>query len=274
MTVFANVAYGLRLKKVPKGEIKERVGEMLGILGCEALAERRASQLSGGQQQRVALARALVNRPAVLLLDEPLSALDVKLRKRAQLELKSIQNELGTTFVYVTHDQEEAFLMSDRVAVMRDGLLLQVDSPREIYDHPADAFVADFVGTLNDLTVTITSVASGIARATTGAGGEVIVAEPDSRSGQALRLAVRPERITVEPLAGTLMPSGSESAVRGVVAAIDFVGSITRYVVHVEGLGDLVVHALSNPGVQASRPGEAVVARWPLDASIVLSAEG
>jgi spermidine/putrescine transport system ATP-binding protein len=273
MTVFANVAYGLRLKKVPRGEIRERVGEMLGILGCEALAERRASQLSGGQQQRVALARALVNRPAVLLLDEPLSALDVKLRKRAQLELKSIQNELGTTFVYVTHDQEEAFLMSDRVAVMRDGLLLQVDSPREIYDHPADAFVADFVGTLNDLAVTVTSVSSGTARAAIGA-GELVVATPDARAGQELRLAVRPERIEVDVSTGAFAPSGAESAVRGVVAAIDFVGSITRYVVRVEGLGDLVVHALSNPGVQASRPGEEVIARWPLDASIVLSADG
>jgi spermidine/putrescine transport system ATP-binding protein len=273
MTVFANVAYGLRLKKVPKREIGERVGEMLGILGCEALAERRASQLSGGQQQRVALARALVNRPAVLLLDEPLSALDVKLRKRAQLELKSIQNELGTTFVYVTHDQEEAFLMSDRVGVMRDGVLLQVDSPREIYDHPADAFVADFVGTLNDLTVTVTHTASGIARAVLAHNGVLHVADSDAKAGQVVRVAVRPERIAVEPAASASAAGNEESTARGVITAIDFVGSITRYVVRVEGLGDLVVHALSDPGVQASRPGEDVVARWPLDASIVLSSE-
>ena len=149
MTVFQNVAYGLRLRKVREPELTSRVREALRIVRAEELADRGARQLSGGQQQRVALARAIVNQPAVLLLDEPLSALDVKLRKQMQLELKAIQHQLGTTFVYVTHDQEEALLLSDRIGIMSGGRLLQVATPRELYDHPADGFVADFVGSLN-----------------------------------------------------------------------------------------------------------------------------
>jgi spermidine/putrescine ABC transporter ATP-binding subunit len=157
MSVYDNVAFGLKVKHVPRGEHRGRVQEMLRVVSLEGFEKRRARQLSGGQQQRVALARALVNRPAALLLDEPLGALDVKLRKQMQLELKRIQNELGTTFVYVTHDQEEALAMSDRIAVMNAGRVEQTGSPREIYDHPATAFVADFIGSLNALTCGSTS---------------------------------------------------------------------------------------------------------------------
>src|SRR4029077_9333531 len=146
MTVFGNVAYGLRLRKVREPELSERVHEMLRVVRVDGLEGRGARQLSGGQQQRVALARALVNRPAVLLLDEPLSALDVKLRKQMQLELKAIQSRLGTTFVYVTHDQDEALAMSDRIAVMNNGRVEQIGEPREIYEHPTTSFVADFIG--------------------------------------------------------------------------------------------------------------------------------
>ena len=151
MSVFDNVAFGLSVKGVPRGEHKDRVEELLRVVSLEGLGKRKPRQLSGGQQQRVALARALVNRPAALLLDEPLGALDVKLRKQMQLELKRIQHELGTTFVYVTHDQEEALAMSDRIAVMNEGEVEQIGSPREIYEHPASDFVADFVGTINVL---------------------------------------------------------------------------------------------------------------------------
>src|SRR2546423_2710476 len=149
MSVYDNVAFGLKVKRVPRGEHGERVQEMLRVVSLEGLDRRRARQLSGGQQQRVALARALVNRPAALLLDEPLGALDVKLRKQMQLELKRIQTTLGTTFVYVTHDQEEALAMSDRSAVMNRGCVEQTGDPREIYDRPRTAFVADFIGSLN-----------------------------------------------------------------------------------------------------------------------------
>src|SRR3989442_5769969 len=151
MNVHDNVAFGVKLKKTPRREQRDRVREMLRVVRLEGLERRRPTQLSGGQQQRVALARALVNRPAALLLDEPLGALDVKLRKQMQLELKRIQLELGTTFVYVTHDQEEALSMSDRIAVMNGGQVDQVGTPREVYDHPATAFVADFIGALNAL---------------------------------------------------------------------------------------------------------------------------
>src|SRR3954452_10598337 len=149
MSIYDNVAFGLKMKRVPRVEHRERVHELLRIVDLEGLESRRPQQLSGGQQQRVALARALVNRPAALLLDEPLGALDVKLRKQMQLELKRIQHELGTTFVYVTHDQDEALAMSDRIAVMNRGQVEQLGSPREIYERPRTAFVADFFGSLN-----------------------------------------------------------------------------------------------------------------------------
>ena len=153
MSIYDNVAFGLSVKRVPRRDHRERVNEMLRVVALEGFEHRRPRELSGGQQQRVALARALVNRPAALLLDEPLGALDVKLRRHMQLELKRIQHELGTTFVYVTHDQEEALAMSDRIAVMNGGLVEQVGTPREIYETPASAFVADFVGTVNVLDV-------------------------------------------------------------------------------------------------------------------------
>src|SRR5438477_11944310 len=155
MSVYANVAFGLKVKRVPRGEHRDRVRELLRVVSLEGLDKRRARQLSGGQQQRVALARALVNRPAALLLDEPLGALDVKLRKHMQLELKRIQSTLGTTFVYVTHDQEEALAMSDRIAVMNEGRVEQTGNPREIYERPRTAFVADFIGSLTALDLRI-----------------------------------------------------------------------------------------------------------------------
>src|SRR5438105_2199005 len=144
MSVYGNVAFGLSVKRVPRSEHRERVLDLLRVVALEGFERRRPRELSGGQQQRVALARALVNRPAALLLDEPLGALDVKLRRHMQRELKRIQAELGTTFVYVTHDQEEALAMSDRIAVMNRGRIAQIGAPREIYEHPQTAFVADF----------------------------------------------------------------------------------------------------------------------------------
>src|SRR5947207_2500155 len=148
---FENVRFGLKVNGVRRDEHHQRVTDMLRVVALQGYEKRKPRQLSGGQQQRVALARALVNRPTALLLDEPLGALDVKLRKHMQLELKRIQHELGTTFVYVTHDQEEALAMSDRIAVMNRGRVEQLGSPREIYEHPASDFVADFVGTVNVL---------------------------------------------------------------------------------------------------------------------------
>ena len=155
MTVAENVAFGLKLSKVPKAELRERVARILASVRLEGYESRRPAQLSGGQRQRVALARALVNEPAALLLDEPLGALDLKLRKEMQLELKAIQQRTGTTFVYVTHDQEEALTMSDRIAVMNGGKVEQVDTARAVYDRPATEFVADFIGTSNLLSLRV-----------------------------------------------------------------------------------------------------------------------
>src|SRR5881396_1775235 len=175
MSVYDNVVFGLKVKHVPRAEHRERVDEMLRVVSLEGLHRRRTRQLSGGQQQRVALARALVNRPAALLLDEPLGALDVKLRKQMQFELKRIQAELGTTFVYVTHDQEEALAMSDRIAVMNSGDVEQVGDPKEIYEHPRTPFVADFVGSLNAFDLEVGELVGSYALARLGEHERVVV---------------------------------------------------------------------------------------------------
>src|SRR5205809_6160052 len=208
MSVYDNVAFGLKVKRVPRAEHGERVQEILRVVSLEGLDKRRARQLSGGQQQRVALARALVNRPAALLLDEPLGALDVKLRKHMQLELKRIQSSLGTTFVYVTHDQEEALAMSDRIAVMNGGLVEQTGSPREIYERPATAFVADFIGSLNAFDLRIDELVGQNAVMRLGESGRIVVAVGGGHgTGETLRAAVRPERVHIAP-AGTAEADG------------------------------------------------------------------
>ena len=170
MTVFNNVAYGLTIKKVPKPEIQERVMEMLRLVQLEGFEKRKPDELSGGQKQRVAIARALVNKPKVLLLDEPLGALDLKLRKQMQIELKRLQKKLGITFIYVTHDQEEALTMSDRIAVMHDGVLEQLDVPMEIYEHPKTKFVAGFIGESNIFDGKVTDKKDNVLTVQTDAG--------------------------------------------------------------------------------------------------------
>src|SRR5437899_2065976 len=198
MSVYDNVAFGLKVKRVPRAEHGERVQEMLRVVSLEGLDRRRARQLSGGQQQRVALARALVNKPAALLLDEPLGALDVKLRKQMQFELKRIQAELRTTFVYVTHDQEEALAMSDRIAVMNLGRVEQIGTPREIYENPETAFVADFIGSLNALDFRVDELVGAYALMRLGTHERLVVPVGSSaRPGDSFRVAVRPERVQI-----------------------------------------------------------------------------
>src|SRR6476619_4103710 len=194
MSIYDNVAFGLKVKRVPRQEHRGRVLEILRVVELEGLDSRRPRQLSGGQQQRVALSRALVNQPAALLLDEPLGALDVKLRKQMQLELKRIQSELGTTFVYVTHDQEEALTMSDRIAVMNGGDIEQVGDPKEIYEHPLTPFVADFVGSLNAFDLRVDEVADGLAVMRVSEQERLVVpVGTGTKTGDELRVAVRPE---------------------------------------------------------------------------------
>ena len=271
MTVFNNVAYGLKLKKVPRNEIGQRVNEMLEVVGVGGLGARAADQLSGGQQQRVALARALINRPAVLLLDEPLSALDVKLRKRMQLELKSIQHSLGTTFVYVTHDQEEALLMSDRVGIMDHGRLLQVGAPRSIYEQPRNEFVADFVGTLNDFAVTVTRTDGDLAMAEHDGDRIVVMAGHSCRAGDTLRIAVRPERILVTPRAEEADSGQSGNRLSGRVQDVIYMGPFTQYLVDTGMLGRVVSQRVSNEEATLITPGLEVAVTWAVDAAFPLS---
>ncbi len=191
MTVAQNIAYGLEMERLPRREVRARVEEMLEVIQLGNLAKRKPDQLSGGQRQRVALARALVKRPRLLLLDEPLGALDKKLRGEMQLELKRIQDEFGITFIIVTHDQEEALVMADRIAILQDGRLLQCGSPREIYEHPESRFAADFIGVMNFLPVERKG-----GQLVTSTGQVISVTSPDmSSAGQSGVAAVRPERL-------------------------------------------------------------------------------
>ena len=260
MSIYDNIAFGLKVKRVPRSEHRERVYEMLRVVELEGLERRRPRQLSGGQQQRVALARALVNRPAALLLDEPLGALDVKLRKQMQLELKRIQAELGTTFVYVTHDQEEALAMSDRVAVMNGGQVEQVGGPREIYEHPETAFVADFIGSLNALELTVDELVAGYAVMRLGEGERVVVpVGSGTRTDDSFRVAVRPERVQIGAPEDPVPDGGSR--LQGTIAEIVYLGMYTQF--HVETrAGRIVSHRLADELLAPLESGSRVVLSW------------
>ncbi len=226
MTVAENVAFGLEMKKVPRADIARRTGEALDMVRLAGFEQRRPSQLSGGQQQRVALARALINRPEVLLLDEPLAALDQKLRKEMQNELKRIQAEVGITFIFVTHDQEEALTMSDRIAVMSHGQVLQVGTPTEIYERPARQFVADFIGEANFIEGTVSSVEPGYATLTSPDGlrlrGQTV---SDMQVGQQGVFTIRPEKAFLS----VREPGPQAAAVFPVrVERVAYIGSDTR----------------------------------------------
>ncbi|NIN64553.1 MAG: polyamine ABC transporter ATP-binding protein [Anaerolineae bacterium] len=228
MSVAKNVGFGLEMKKVPKKEIAQRVEESLELVRLPGFGDRRPDQLSGGQQQRVAVARALINRPGVLLLDEPLGSLDLKLRKEMQLELKGLQHRLGITFVYVTHDQEEALTMSDRIAVMDQGKALQVGTPTEIYERPASRFVADFIGETNFFEGKVvrrdgTSVVVEVA----GMAPVLAQSAKEPSRGKSVTVAVRPEKITIDGE----QPSGDSNWCQGVIRSVVYIGTDTNYVV-------------------------------------------
>ena len=240
MTVAENISFGLEMLEVPAAEISTTVKDVLGLVQMEHLAERKTDQLSGGQQQRVALARALAPRPKVLLLDEPLSALDFKLRKEMQVELKRLQTETGITFIFVTHDQEEALTMSDRVAVMRDGLILQVGNPREIYDRPAKRFVADFIGDINILGGKVLSREGQQARVKLNAGHEGPAGLPDDTSNLAdeVSIAIRPEQLS-------FVEDAHQAHLSGLVQQISYFGSGFDYDVAIPS-GETISLRLAN----------------------------
>ncbi len=242
MSIFDNVAFGLRTAKVPADQVRTRVMEMLEVVRLPDMADRRPNQLSGGQQQRIALARALVNHPAALLLDEPLGALDLKLRQVMQLELKRIQRDVGITFVFVTHDQEEALTMSDRIAVMTQGRVDQIGTPTEIYHTPTTPFVAGFIGTANLLPVTVVSQAGDDVTVETRLGGQCTVSAAGTTyaAGSEVTLMVRPERLV--PAGAPLHGAGSGASIRATVSSMVFQGPVVRCQVRTEAGADLVAH--------------------------------
>ena len=271
LSVYENVAFGLRRKKVPAKEVERRVVEALELVSLAGYGKRRRSQLSGGQQQRVALARALVNRPQVLLLDEPLGALDLKLRKQMQLELKRIQKEVGITFVFVTHDQEEAMTISDRIAVMNNGRIEQLGRPEDVYERPTTVFVAEFLGASNLL--------DGTYRGTEGGWGQVDLAngvricipvEQDRRAGESVRVGVRPEKIHVIPVGAE--PSSTHNLVPATLRSAVFAGVSFQYFFQTSEGKEMTAFDRNSTGGAVAKPGDAVRLAWAPQHTFVLPA--
>lgn len=266
LNVFENIAYGLRRAKVATSEIGRRVGEALELVQLTSFAGRATTQMSGGQQQRVALARALVLKPAVLLLDEPLGALDSRLRKRLQIELKSLQQRIGITFIYVTHDQEEALTMSDRIAVMSNGRVVQVASPREIYEAPATTFVADFLGVSNLMDVMAAGAGEhGCCKVRLG-GFELLAGCGVAATTGNLKLTIRPERVKLEPLGAGTGPN----RVPGTVERWVYLGNSVQLIVRL-ATGTIIQVLIQNTGEEIPYPpGAAILVHFPVGSLRVL----
>jgi spermidine/putrescine transport system ATP-binding protein len=266
LSVFENVAFGLKRKRLEKAEIRRRVSAMLEIVDLPTMEERRTTQLSGGQQQRVALARALVNEPTLLLLDEPMSALDAKLRHQMQIELKRIQTQVGITFLYVTHDQEEAMTMSDRLVVMRLGRIEGIGTPRDVYDNPATEFVATFLGASNLLAGDVTAI-DGLTATVTLVSGTVLRLAvdrlPEARVGSSVKVGVRPEKIGIG-LSDSVAAS-DHNTLRGRVRVSTFTGVGNQYLVEMPWGTDLTVYAQNIGQASAPRSGDDVVLTWPIE---------
>jgi spermidine/putrescine transport system ATP-binding protein len=272
LSVYDNVAFGLRRKKVEPKEVERRVTEALELVNLAGYGKRRRAQLSGGQQQRVALARALVNRPQVLLLDEPLGALDLKLRKQMQLELKRIQKEVGITFVFVTHDQEEAMTISDRIAVMNKGRIEQLGPPEDVYERPATEFVAEFLGASNLLDGTYRGPQEGWGLVDLDSGSKIrIPATQDLRAGERVRVGVRPEKLHI------LVTADGAGATQNVVAATlrsaVFAGVSYQYFFQTQEGREMSAFDRNARGGAVASPGEAVRLAWAPEHTFVIPAE-
>jgi spermidine/putrescine transport system ATP-binding protein len=278
MNVAQNVGYGLRQKKVGRDEERKRASEALELVRLSGYDRRRTWELSGGQQQRVALARALVNHPTVLLLDEPLGALDLKLRKEMQLELKALQQEVGITFIYVTHDQEEALTMSDVIVVMRDGQIQQMGGPSDLYERPRNRFVADFIGSSNFIAGTIASSDGGDRVTVSSERGLTLHGRVTDQLalpavGDAVTVVIRPERLEVAP--GDAGAATGWTAVSGRIHQGTYLGDQTEYRVHTDQAGELIVRLQNTMGAsigQSLGPGDPVIVRWREEANLVLVA--
>lgn len=265
MTVKANVAFGLEMRGFSRQEINHRVEEALEMVHLKGMENRKPKQLSGGQQQRVALARALVNRPKVLLLDEPLGALDLKLRKAMQVELKALQSQVGITFIYVTHDQEEALTMSDRIGVMNQGRLLQIGSAQEVYESPNSRFVSDFIGETNYLDGWLVSLHGDLGVIAVGQGDRVLAPiTPGIRTGQQVTVAFRPEKASIN-----IEKNEKLNTLPGLVDHLVYTGSSTTYLVKLAD-GTLVTVRRQNLDSSVEMPirkGDMVTVSWPIFSS-------
>ena len=269
-TVAQNIAFGLQMKKVPKAEISDAVERSLDLIQLPGYGERKPSELSGGERQRVALARALINEPTILLLDEPLSALDLKLRKQMQLELKALQRKVGITFVYVTHDQGEALALSDRIAVMNDGKILQVGTPSEIYDSPQNRFVADFIGTSNFLEGTLISKKAVVLKTEPPL---KIVCTPNSALplNTPVTVAIRPERFNLR----TTPASDAANSLRGVIQDESYLGTTLQYTVQTDYPTPLIAHQQNTGARETHRfqRGDTVYLQWIPENAIILKTD-
>jgi spermidine/putrescine transport system ATP-binding protein len=259
LSVFENVAFGMRRKGVRGDVLRGRVQEMLKIVGLAGMGKRKPRQLSGGQQQRVALARALVNKPQVLLLDEPLGALDLKLRKQMQLELKAIQHDVGITFIHVTHDQEEAMTMADQIAVMNSGRIEQLGTPTELYETPATAYVAGFLGVSNLIAGTVTGTDS--VRLHNGTDVRVPPAALGGRTGL-VAVGIRPEKIE--------LGNGQPNSLTGEVVEHAYVGVATQYIVDTDAGRLTVYRQNASPGLNGAAPGDRLTLSWSPDSTFVV----
>ena len=269
-TVAQNIAFGLQMKKVPKAEISDAVERSLDLIQLPGYGERKPSELSGGERQRVALARALINEPTILLLDEPLSALDLKLRKQMQLELKALQRKVGITFVYVTHDQGEALALSDQIAVMNDGKILQVGTPSEIYDSPQNRFVADFIGTSNFLEGTLISEKAVVLKTELPL---KIVCTPNSALplNTPVTVAIRPERFNLR----TTPASDAANSLRGVIQDESYLGTTLQYTVQTDYPTPLIAHQQNTGARETHRfqRGDTVYLQWTPENAIILKTD-
>ena len=274
LSVAQNIGYGLRKAKLPKAELQRRIDEALALIKLDGYGDRKSDQLSGGQRQRVALARALIKQPKVLLLDEPLGALDKKLREQMQIELRALQREVGITFVFVTHDQEEALSMSDRIAVMSMGQVLQVDTPERLYEQPSNREVADFIGTMNFFDGTVKGVEGETAIIDAGPLGTVHSSRSNGglTAGAPVLVAIRPEKIVV----GETAPSAGENGVRGHIGAAAYLGDRSHLHVRVAGHDQSIAVASQNlaPALSGARPTkDEVWLTWPAEAVVLLPPE-
>ncbi len=267
MSVADNIGFGLRIRHQPKDKIRQRVNELLSLIHLEGRGDRYPFQLSGGQQQRVALARALAIEPQVLLLDEPLSALDAKIRVALRHEIRQIQRDLGITTVYVTHDQEEALELSDRIVVMSEGRIEQVGTPFEVYNFPSTAFVASFVGTLNTVEATVTEPATG--ELTLGGQAIRTASTIAGRVGDKVTVALRPEMITLDDADAT--PADDANRISATVTDVAFLGAVVRVTTRVDDQTIIEVDTFNNPNLAVPPRGSSVTISFPPGACLVLA---